>query len=59
MTTNFSLLLACLLVYSMITACGHKGPPLAPKEKPLTLTGFQDLPANLAITFHLKINISI
>ena len=41
----YSKILIFLMVYCLVAACGHKGPPLPPKEGPLTQTGVKDFPA--------------
>ena len=54
-----SMLLICIIVFCLITACGRKGPPLPPKDEPLTQTRFKYHPPTLVETDRSKIIVTI
>ena len=59
MNRIYCVLLICLIVSCLISACGYKGPPLPPKDEPLTQTRFKYHPSTLVETDRSKIIVTI
>ena len=48
------------IVFCIIAACGHKGPPRPPKDESVTQAGFTDYPSTrVKNLLKVKINVSI